>query len=342
MNILLKYRIVCCISSSCRISSPASPSRHRYRLYSVILHLGSSLASGHYIAYVRAGDTSLDYFQCKRPISADTVKTSKKKGLFKMFSKSSTLAPTEAKGSSSLVCPSMTCCGLKISGVGPGGAASSHHVTNGDSGQANGRLSPGYCSNDITNGGAHPGGSPTPEPDLWLECDDEQISVISRSVGGCRFLLSIIKLEFIKKTQASYPFHLKGTKKKSKIFLMFQEGAVRNPHRPPIHDNSVSFVLQQDLAPPPGPPPTECDAFRVARCRTMELVPENKPGCHNNLNILCCKIGPTYIYDIIIASSLLLNNLHTFFIRFSFNFGFPKSLYFTLYYNCFWFVFSII
>ena len=191
---MLKYRIVCCISSSCRISSPASPSRHRYRLYSVILHLGSSLASGHYIAYVRAGDTSLDYFQCKRPISADTVKTSKKKGLFKMFSKSSTLAPTEAKGSSSLVCPSMTCCGLKISGVGPGGAASSHHVTNGDSGQANGRLSPGYCSNDITNGGAHPGGSPTPEPDLWLECDDEQISVISRSVGGCRFLLSIIKL----------------------------------------------------------------------------------------------------------------------------------------------------
>ena len=154
----------------CAECNSTSPGKHRYQLYSVILHLGSSLASGHYIAYVRAGDPSTDYVQCKRPISADTVKTSKKKGLFKMFSKSSTLQPTEPKGSSSPVCPSMSCCGLKISG-GPG----SSHIVTGDTSPANGRLSPGHCS-ELTNGG----GSPTPEPELWLECDDEQISVISR------------------------------------------------------------------------------------------------------------------------------------------------------------------
>ena len=163
--------ILDCFCAEC---NSANPGKHRYQLYSVILHLGSSLASGHYIAYVRAGDSSLDYVQCKRPISADTVKTSKKKGLFKMFSKSSTLQPTEQKGSSSPVCPSMSCCGLKISGA-PGHS----HMTNGDSGSSNGRLSPGHCS-DISNGGGPGGSSPTPEPDLWLECDDEQISVISR------------------------------------------------------------------------------------------------------------------------------------------------------------------
>ena len=69
----------------CTESSGSGGGRHKYRLYSVILHLGASLASGHYIAYVRAGDTSIDYFQCKRPGSADTIKTSKKRGLFKMF-----------------------------------------------------------------------------------------------------------------------------------------------------------------------------------------------------------------------------------------------------------------
>jgi len=158
----------------CAECNSTSPGKHRYQLYSVILHLGSSLASGHYIAYVRAGDPSVDYIQCKRPISADTVKTSKKKGLFKMFSKSSTLQPTEPKGSSSPACPSMSCCGLKIS-AGPGHS----HITNGDSGPSNGRLSPGHGS-DVTNGGGASGSSPTPEPDLWLECDDEQISVISR------------------------------------------------------------------------------------------------------------------------------------------------------------------
>lgn len=163
-----------CFCAECS-GSGGGAAKHKYRLYSVILHLGASLASGHYIAYVRAGDSSTEYFQCKRPASADTVKTSKKKGLFKMFSKSSTLQPVDRLTPSPL-CPSITCCGLKLA-QGPG-------LSNGDLGPgpahpANGRLSPGYNGSELSNGSGG-GSSPTPDTDHWLECDDEQISVISR------------------------------------------------------------------------------------------------------------------------------------------------------------------
>lgn len=144
-----------CFCTEC--SKPGSgTSRHKYRLYSVILHLGASLASGHYIAYVRAGDTSLDYFQCKRPGSADTIKTSKKRGLFKMFSKSSSLPVDTRPALSSPVCPSLTCCGLKVTSSGTSAGE--------------GRSSPALEQ-----------GSQAPlVDDYWLECDDEQISVITR------------------------------------------------------------------------------------------------------------------------------------------------------------------
>jgi len=138
-----------CFCTECSKPGPGG-GRHRYRLYSVILHLGASLASGHYIAYVRAGDTTVDYLQCKRPGSADTTKTSKKRGLFKMFSKSSSL-PVEARPAvAPPVCPSLACCGLKVTGGGG----------------PEGRSSPA-----MEQGGGE---------DCWLECDDEQISVITR------------------------------------------------------------------------------------------------------------------------------------------------------------------
>jgi len=139
-----------CFCAGCSAGGSQRCSRHKYRLYSVILHLGASLASGHYIAYVRAGDTSPEYTQCKRPSSADIVKTSKKKGLFKMFSKSSTL-PVEARnGVSSPLCPSITCCGLKLSECG------------------------------VVEGGRASPSCPETAEEFWLECDDEQISVITR------------------------------------------------------------------------------------------------------------------------------------------------------------------
>jgi len=148
-----------CFCTECSKPGGSGSSRHKYRLYSVILHLGASLASGHYIAYVRAGDTSLDYFQCKRPGSADTIKTSKKRGLFKMFSKSSSL-PVETRPSlTSPVCPSLSCCGLKVTSTGTSAGE--------------GRSSPALEQ------GSQPGQAQLVD-DYWLECDDEQISVITR------------------------------------------------------------------------------------------------------------------------------------------------------------------
>jgi len=162
-----------CFCSECSSPNVSSGARHKYRLYSVILHLGASLASGHYIAYVRAADTSLDYFQCKRPGSADTIKTSKKRGLFKMFSKSSSV-PVEAKTSlPSPVCPSLACCGLK--------------VTAGSNGCQTQGSGPGEQGGRSTQGGDQGRSSPAVEQsqqsgaeEVWLECDDEQISVITR------------------------------------------------------------------------------------------------------------------------------------------------------------------
>merc|ERR1712008_278394 len=43
------------------------PPKHHYRLFAVIMHLGATLASGHYIAYVRASvDLNLDYARCPK------------------------------------------------------------------------------------------------------------------------------------------------------------------------------------------------------------------------------------------------------------------------------------
>jgi len=179
-----------CFCQKCR-DSPGSP-LHRYRLYSVILHLGASLASGHYIACVRAGDVNYEYFQCKRPGPVDStlrIKNSKR-GIFKMFSKSSSsssssLISHSGSGDTSVanhVCGSISCCGLKWN---PALSATSLED----------RLAGGNCSIisnglDPSNGGGSSGSNGTSRhspgltsdmDDIWLECDDEQISVLTRS-----------------------------------------------------------------------------------------------------------------------------------------------------------------
>lgn len=188
-----------CFCQKCR--DGAGPPLHRYRLYSVILHLGASLASGHYIACVRAADINLDYFQCSRPGLTDTAARSKHpkhRGIFKMFSsKSSSAAPPEpAFGLTNPVCGSISCCGLKMnpnlvsedrggggggSGVGPPSLASSSTAS--AAAVANGHTESNGSSPRYSPGGGRPesGGSATgDQDDIWLECDDEQISVITR------------------------------------------------------------------------------------------------------------------------------------------------------------------
>jgi ubiquitin carboxyl-terminal hydrolase 1 len=188
-----------CFCQKCR--EGAGPPLHRYRLYSVILHLGASLASGHYIACVRAADTSLDYFQCSRPGVTDTAARSKHpkhRGIFKMFSSksSSSAAPPEQPafggGAANPVCGSISCCGLKMnpSLVSAEGSAAANGqpppppvVANGHVTESNG-ASPRY-SPGSGGGGGRPesggsGAASTDQDDIWLECDDEQISVITR------------------------------------------------------------------------------------------------------------------------------------------------------------------
>jgi len=155
--------IMDCFCQKCR-DGPGPPI-HKYRLYSVILHLGGSLASGHYIAYVRAGDVNYDYFQCRRPGLTDSTLRNKhsKRGIFKMFSKST---PTNTEPHISVTnpaCSSISCCGLKLN---PGILEDRLTSTNGIDSTSNGsRHSPGLASD---------------QDDIWLECDDEQISVIYR------------------------------------------------------------------------------------------------------------------------------------------------------------------
>jgi len=174
-----------CFCVECR-ESRGPPADHKYQLYAVILHLGASLASGHYIAYVRAGDTSLDYFQCRRPSLSPNERGAKpaKKGLFnKMFSKSASVPSRDAAaavpgGGGGVdhhpVCASLGCCGLKVNNVTLENNTNDVREMNGggmNGGVSNGSLdSSGYASHT---------GTPVPE-DYWLECDDEQISVMTR------------------------------------------------------------------------------------------------------------------------------------------------------------------
>jgi Ubiquitin carboxyl-terminal hydrolase len=177
-----------CFCQKCR--DGAGPPLHRYRLYSVILHLGASLASGHYIACVRAADINLDFFQCSRPGLSDTAtrnKHTKHRGIFKMFSsKSSSAAPPEpAYGVTNPVCGSISCCGLKMNPNlvsdeqrPASSSSSSTGVANGHSAEGSNGSSPRYSP-----GGGRPdstGPASGDQDDIWLECDDEQISVITR------------------------------------------------------------------------------------------------------------------------------------------------------------------
>merc|ERR1712038_791581 len=75
--------------------------KHHYRLYAVIMHLGATLASGHYTSYVRAHDQAWEYLNCQRRNSsnksqcnsAERIKSSSN-GIMKFFSRSSSSSDT--------------------------------------------------------------------------------------------------------------------------------------------------------------------------------------------------------------------------------------------------------
>ncbi len=225
---------------------PLPPPKHHYRLFAVIMHLGATLASGHYIAYVRASsDLSEDYSQCQRSNAFNSVERHKngfdpgggdgggrggrsngsnKKGIMKYFSRSSDSSSRNGNiGNSSTSSLSSLSNGIGaggdlVNGVGPGGGSNQNQVcrsanccgmyrvlgqlnSNSEDSSSVSRSSNGHhhvrqrsqdsLESSSTAGGGdgvdHGGSGSTPTPpglsgadDLWLECDDENISVITR------------------------------------------------------------------------------------------------------------------------------------------------------------------
>lgn len=204
-------------------ASPPPP-KHHYRLFAVIMHLGATLASGHYIAYVRASiDLTSDYSQCPRATQISNIGSDKqkasgsgssgngsngqtgngKKGIMKYFSRSSDSkngASTNSSSSSlhSLVsnggkdvtdstsgtsgqCRSAHCCGMQrvlsvLNHRGDSNPRFRHRSQESLESTSNGvesdSLHLGTGSGGVNNGDM--------DTDLWLECDDENISVITR------------------------------------------------------------------------------------------------------------------------------------------------------------------
>lgn len=53
-----------CFCEHCQ-ASPEAP-LHSYKLYAIIMHLGATMASGHYVAYTRVSPSNADYTNCSR------------------------------------------------------------------------------------------------------------------------------------------------------------------------------------------------------------------------------------------------------------------------------------
>lgn len=155
-----------CFCEEClSLNSQQLTRAHSYQLYAIIMHLGATIASGHYVAYVKAQDNLEEYINCSRDrrktgslsvtpngtLPANYKKSSISNGLFrflKISSKTSTSAGTSNSPSNDSIdsgkvssigrwCRSLECCGVRI-------------IENSESGDS-----------------------------VWLECDDETVRTMS-------------------------------------------------------------------------------------------------------------------------------------------------------------------
>ena len=195
--------------------------KHHYRLYAVIMHLGASLASGHYIAYVRALDHVWEYLQCHR---GGTVERNKnKKGILKFLRRGNDHKQQQqqqqeaAAASATNGISAVDGMGTQVNGVA-GTATNGASQQNVGAGSCRGAHCCGIRSNltnsseqqqqqqqhyqnfhhprqksvdsadsdlgaDGVDGGCASGSSSSSSSsadDLWLECDDESIQLITR------------------------------------------------------------------------------------------------------------------------------------------------------------------
>lgn len=55
-----------CFCEECLKIKRADERPHSYSLYAIIMHIGATIASGHYVAFVKTSDNAQDYLLCSR------------------------------------------------------------------------------------------------------------------------------------------------------------------------------------------------------------------------------------------------------------------------------------
>lgn len=156
-----------CFCEECLEIERTDERPHYYSLYAIIMHIGATIASGHYIAYVRTSDSTQDCLFCTR----DKPKTS-----------------SLSRGSSiNLICNNSSIIDKSSTGLSKYFCKLSSKSFNGGSGNSNSkeqdvrnRVTPTCKSLDccsvrvrcISN-------SDHDSNQIWLECDDETVRILS-------------------------------------------------------------------------------------------------------------------------------------------------------------------
>lgn len=180
--------LACFCEQCCPIPEDQRP--HRYELFGVIMHLGATIASGHYVAYVKASENVCDYYHCDRDKRKSSSLSSASSGgksgssssgdkmgsILKFFrprssnNSNSDIPTKQHHGTGNGVyyrhtCRSMDCCGIRLNRSLINGADSMMQKS-----QMNG-LDIGVSVAVVDTS--------VPEP-VWLECDDETVRLLTR------------------------------------------------------------------------------------------------------------------------------------------------------------------
>ena len=180
--------LACFCEQCCPLPEEKRP--HHYELFGVIMHLGATIASGHYVAYVKASENVCDYYHCDRDKrkssslssassggkSGNTFSGEKMGSILKFFkhrSSNSSNSDVPSKQHHSTgngvyyrhTCRSMDCCGVRLNRSVMNGVDSLMQKS-----QMNG-LDVGVSVAVVD--------ASVPEP-VWLECDDETVRLLTR------------------------------------------------------------------------------------------------------------------------------------------------------------------
>lgn len=156
-------KLDCFCESCCQLQSDLL--LHRYELCCVIMHLGATMASGHYIAYVKITDHYKNYTDCTRDLPRGTLSASssekslnilkllKPKALSSSIIENKNGIIASKSGGGIGICKSIDCCGIK--------------------------LNKNVVENVVNSYGKKHGTTNNVQEDMWLECDDDNVRPIS-------------------------------------------------------------------------------------------------------------------------------------------------------------------